>query len=175
MDAASAETRVVPLDSHRGTRYSAEDRERVREAWFFLHSRNAEATARALQGEFPGLEGRTIRYWAAEEGWAAWGEDRLAALAPGIADSVKVDLIAGSVDAAAYLRAAVRGEAKAEPARVNAAVALLDRGGHARREGTEPLLPRPRRRAPVLGSAETPAAARGALLRSLLGRGDDEA
>ena len=112
------DTRLVPFTSHHGTRYDEETRERARELWFFLYGRNAEAGAKALEKECPGLEGRTVRRWAADGEWATWGEAAIGELAPGLAEAVVIDLVAGGPESVAYLRAAVRGEQKAEAARV---------------------------------------------------------
>ena len=129
MDALVPDTRTALPPSHHGTRYGADTRDAAYQLWAFKHGRNAEAAARELGEECPGLEGRTVRRWAAEGGWAERVEREVVALAPAVHRATVVDLIAGAGEAAAYLRAAVRGEQRAEAARVNAAVALLDRAG----------------------------------------------
>ena len=153
MDAATADTRILPFSSHTGTRYDGETRERARQLWSFVHGRNGEAVAAAMQEECPGLEGRTVRRWAAEDGWAERVERDIRELAPAVHGATVVDLIAGSGEAIGYLRAAVRGEQKAEPARVNAALGILDRVGFGRREG--PLLPEPAAAGDAESEAET--------------------
>ncbi len=143
METLPPDTRTLRLVSHNGTRYDAEIRERVRESWFWLDGRNAEAVARRMQAQCPGLDARTIRRWATDEGWAAWGEEHVAELAPGIHRSVVVELIAGAHEAAVYIRNASRGTAIASPARVNAANSLLDRAGFKARDTVlAPVRPR---------------------------------
>ena len=61
-------------------------------------------------------------------------------MAPAIRASVITDLIAGGPEAVQTLRQMARGEIKAEPARVNACVALLDRVGFTPRPSA-PLQP----------------------------------
>lgn len=118
-------------DSTVGTRYDRECYELARDLWAFVHSRNAASVSRDLQTEYPGIEARTISRWARLDDWAAWVEQRFRDIAPGIQRAVVIELINGSLDAARYLRRAVRGDDPASGPRVIAATNILDRAGFA--------------------------------------------
>ncbi len=157
METTAPDTRLLAFPASTGTRHDAEVRELARQLWGFVHGRNAEAVARALAAiaeKCPEERGpadadwpdgapvptaRTVRRWAEEEGWAERVERDIVAIAPGIYQSIVVDLIAGAAEGASYLRAAVRGDRPAEPARVNAAHGMLDRAGFKPREAPLPL------------------------------------
>ncbi len=138
MDSTSPDTRTLcplPPVSHHGTRYEAETRELAYQLYAFKHGRNAEAVARELgvvDGKCPGLEGRTVRRWAVERGWAACSDREIRELAPAIHASNVTSLIAGAPEAIQALREVARGEG--DPLtmghRVKAAVAILDRTGY---------------------------------------------
>ncbi len=134
-----AESPESPAESDRSARYDPETRELARQLWGFVHGRNAEAVARAMQAGFPGIEARTIRNWALDEGWAERIAADVRAIAPALREQIVVDLIAGAAEGAAHLRAVVRGEAKAEAPRVNAALGLVDRAGVAAARPGPPL------------------------------------
>ena len=164
-----AETPETALDGDRGARYPAETRDLARQLWTFKYARNAERVAEELRKEFPQLEARTVRYWANRDRWAERAAADVAAIAPDLDHSIVTDLIAGASEGAQYLRAAARGDVRAEPARVNASVSLLHMAGYAPRPGTDPRRPEPPERdgaAAGLGGL-TPAEVRGRLLRSL--------
>lgn len=139
-------------ESDRGTRYDDETRDEAYQLWAFRYGRNAERVAEAMQERFPGLDGRTVRYWAQRDDWAVKVRQDLTALAPAIQQAIITDVIAGAGEGAQHLRAVARGEAKAEPARVNACLGLLDRAGFGARPA-QPVAPEPER-ATVLSREE---------------------
>lgn len=138
MDVPSPDTRILlalPPSSHHGTRYDGETRELAYQLYAFKHGRNAEAVARELGaegGKCPGLEGRTVRRWAVDEGWAARSDREIRELAPAIHACNVTSLLAGAPEAILALREVARGEG--DPLkmghRVKAAVAILDRTGY---------------------------------------------
>ncbi len=138
MDVSSLDTRTLralPPTSHHGTRYDAETLDLAYQLYAFKHGRNAEAVARELgaeNGKCPGLDGRTVRRWAKEQGWAARSDREIRELAPAIHASNVTSLVAASPEAIQALREVARGEG--DPLtmghRVKAAVAILDRTGY---------------------------------------------
>jgi hypothetical protein len=124
-----ADPAVVRFPSNVATRYPDEARDLARQLWGFKLSRNAEAVAREMQTDYPGIEGRTIRRWADDGRWAETITQQVRALAPAIHEGILIDLMVGAAEGAGYLRAAARGEERAVQARVTAAIALLDRYG----------------------------------------------
>ena len=95
------------------------------------------------------MEAHTIRRWAVGGRWAGRTAADIVSRAPDLPASIEVDLILGAGEGAHHLRAVARGEVKAEPARVAAPVALLDRAGHAPRPGDSPGPPEKPERDPA--------------------------
>ena len=163
-----ADTADTRAESGHGTRYSDEIRELARQLWTFRFGRNTERVAEAMQEKCPNLDARTVRRWALDGGWAVRAGQDVAAIAPAIHEAIVVDLIAGASEGAQYLRAAARGDVRAEPARVNASISLLHMAGYAPRPGTDPRRPEPPERDGAGGLAGLPPEeVRSRLLRSL--------
>lgn len=135
------DTVITPPTSYRGTRYDQDCRRKARELWAFVHSRNGEAVARAMQEEYPGIEGRTIRRWAEEDEWAAWVDAAIVDLAPHIHRSMVVDLILGAAESSRILRAMQRGELPPDPVKARICFGFMDRVGFTPRTSGEPLAP----------------------------------
>ena len=131
--------------SHTGTRYDASTRDLAYQLWAFTHGRNASSVAVAMQREHPNLDERTVQRWAKDGAWAGRVRADVRALAPAIHEAIVVDLIAGAQEAAAYVRAVVRGDdpSVVHQTRVTAALGLLDRAGFAVRKDAGPLAPAP--------------------------------
>ncbi len=146
MNEPAPDTATLALESHHGTRYTDEARELAYQLWAFKHGRNASSVAAAMQDEHPGLDERTVQRWAKDGDWVVKVRQDLTALAPAIQQAIITDLIAGAGEGAQHLRAVARGEAKAEPARVNACLGLLDRAGFGPRPA-QPIAPEPERAA----------------------------
>ncbi len=139
MDSSRPDTRTLrplPPSSHHGTRYDPETRELAYQLYAFKHGRNAEAVARELgadEGKCPGLEGRTVRRWAVEGGWADRADREIRELAPAIHAANVASLIAGSAEAVQAVREIQRGEFR-DPqhaaVRLKAAEITLNRTGY---------------------------------------------
>ncbi len=139
MDVSSPDTRslrALPPASHHGTRYDAETLDFAFQLYAFKHGRNAEAVARELgadDAQCPGLDGRTVRRWARDYGWAARADREIQELAPAIHAANVTSLIAGGPEAIATVRAITRGEFT-DPIRagvqLKVAIAILGRVGY---------------------------------------------
>ncbi len=126
---------VSILDRGRNNRYDASTRDLAYHLWAFRHGRNAEKVVAELRDSCPQLDGRTVRRWALEEGWAERADREIRELTPGIRESNVASLIAGSPEAIQALREVARGDfpvsaAGWAAARVKAAEAILQRTGY---------------------------------------------
>ena len=123
------------LDRGHNNRYDPSTRDLAYQLWAFRHGRNAEKVAAELQDACPQLDGRTVRRWAVEEGWAERADREIRELAPAINESNVASLISGSPEAVQALREVARGDFPASAAgwaaaRVKAAEAILQRTGY---------------------------------------------
>ena len=126
---------IAVLGRGHNNRYDASTRDHAYQLWAFRHGRNAEKVVAELQATCPQLDGRTVRRWSVEEGWAERADREIRELAPAIHENNVASLIAGSPEAVQALREVARGDFPASAAgwaaaRVKAAEAILQRTGY---------------------------------------------
>lgn len=124
-------TRLRSIEGRRAGEWPDSVRELAFELWAYKHAGNCEKTAEAIAKGPDGypVPARTIREWATAHNWAERKITKMAEWAPAIREQVVTEVIAGSIDAIAYVRAIVSGEEEPDKVRLTAAMTVLDRFG----------------------------------------------
>lgn len=124
-------------------------KERAYQLWAFRCSRDCVKVHDELAKEEDGYDVpiRTLQHWAVSLGWPQRAADQLTAIGPDFRRQALLELVAGQVDAARFVRRVVRGDEGPEPSKVKlaAALAILDRVGlgPVRPDTTGPVDPAP--------------------------------
>lgn len=114
-----------------------EYREWAYQLWAFVCDQKATRVAERIANPEPDdpiepreISARTIREWAKSEKWLERVEKDMKAIAPGIHQRVTTTIVAGSIEAADYLRQLINDETAEPKFRLDAAKTFLDRAGH---------------------------------------------